>query len=195
MSIHTKYIGERSNIVLQTRTFVLPPTYVDNHSYALVEVEKRGAAKEVTVCLPPNLFLLGVRFASANKSQISKPMSNSKILPILLKPKNSFNKLPILLKRKKQLEETGNTSEKIERWSYRKPYSKENIEDDLQSTTFLHQFLTEKHEFISKKKIGCEKESSTASNTNVTNLNKKFGPAQIVDTVRMQLFDVNRDCT
>ncbi|GFU85546.1 hypothetical protein TNCV_2860611 [Trichonephila clavipes] len=155
MSIHTKYIGERSNIVLQTRTFVLPPTYVDNHSYALVEVEKRGAAKEGD-CLP-----------SAKSFSVGS-----------------------------QLEETGNTSEKkLSDGHTENHIPKKNIEDDLQSTTFLHQVLTEKHEFISKKKIGCEKESSTASNTNVTNLNKKFGPAQIVDTVRMQLFDVNRDCT
>ncbi|GFW08979.1 KRAB-A domain-containing protein 2 [Trichonephila clavipes] len=40
---HTKYVGERSNIVLQSCTFGLSPMYFDNHRYALVEVEKRGA--------------------------------------------------------------------------------------------------------------------------------------------------------
>ncbi|GFU40397.1 echinoderm microtubule-associated protein-like CG42247 [Trichonephila clavipes] len=54
MSTHTKYVGEGSNIVLQSRTFGLLPTYVDNHRYTLVEVENRGAHKEATGCFPPN---------------------------------------------------------------------------------------------------------------------------------------------
>jgi len=38
----TKYVGERSNISLRSCTFGPSPVYVDNHRYALVDVEKRG---------------------------------------------------------------------------------------------------------------------------------------------------------
>ncbi|GFW39032.1 hypothetical protein TNCV_1830241 [Trichonephila clavipes] len=59
---------------------------------------------------------------------------------------------------------------------------KKNIEEDLQSTTSPHQVLIEKYELISKKSVR-ERESSTVSNKNVTNLTKKFAPAQIGSTV------------
>ncbi|GFV62724.1 hypothetical protein TNCV_901791 [Trichonephila clavipes] len=52
MSTHTKYVGEKSNIVLQSCTFGLSPTYVDNHRYALVEFEKSGADKKAIGCFP-----------------------------------------------------------------------------------------------------------------------------------------------
>ncbi|GFX67467.1 hypothetical protein TNCV_3463561 [Trichonephila clavipes] len=51
---------------------------------------------------------------------------------------------------------------------------KKNIEEDMQSTTSSHQVLTEKHELIYKKKSGHERESSTASNKNASNLTKKI---------------------
>lgn len=65
-----------------------------------------------------------------------------------------------------QLEEIANTSEtkeqleeivkaykkKFERWSYRKPYFKENTEEDQQPTKSSHRILTEKHEFTSTKR-------------------------------------------
>ncbi|GFY32793.1 integrase catalytic domain-containing protein [Trichonephila clavipes] len=41
---------------------------------------------------------------------------------------------------------------------------------------------------------GRERESSTASNKNVTNLTKTFAPVQIGDTVRIQVPDVDRGC-
>ncbi|GFU03992.1 KRAB-A domain-containing protein 2 [Trichonephila clavipes] len=44
-----------------------------------------------------------------------------------------------------------------------------------------------------KKLSGRERESSTASNKNVTNLTKKFAPAQIGDTIQIQVPDVDRD--
>ncbi|GFY20854.1 hypothetical protein TNCV_1120881 [Trichonephila clavipes] len=168
MSTHTKYVGERPNIVLNACTFGLTPVYVDNHRYALVEVEKRGADKEATGCFPPNplfcweslrpfktkraeeeaypvlsIFLtFGVPaiLQSANKSQI-------------LKPKSISRKLPIPLETEEQHEETGNASGKNLSGDHTENHiSKNNIEEDLQSTTSSHQVLAEKHKLIFLKK-------------------------------------------
>ncbi|GFW17945.1 hypothetical protein TNCV_2231261 [Trichonephila clavipes] len=54
MLTHSKYVSERSNIVLQSCAFGLSQTYVNNHRYALEKVEKRGADKEATVCFQSN---------------------------------------------------------------------------------------------------------------------------------------------
>ncbi|GFX28339.1 transposase [Trichonephila clavipes] len=60
-----------------------------------------------------------------------------------------------------QIKETGNTSEKnLSSGHNENDIPKKNIEEDLQFTTSSHQVLTEKHELISKKKNGCERESS-----------------------------------
>ncbi|GFS95536.1 KRAB-A domain-containing protein 2 [Nephila pilipes] len=59
MSTNTKYVGERSNISIHSCTFEPSPVYVDNHRYALVEVEKRGADKEAIGCFSPNPLFWG----------------------------------------------------------------------------------------------------------------------------------------
>ncbi|GBN12164.1 hypothetical protein AVEN_269033-1 [Araneus ventricosus] len=102
-------------------------------------------------------------FFLANKLQILKPKNNSKKLLILLKPKQ-------------QLEETVNTFEENLSHGHTENHTpKRNIEEHLQPTTSSYQALNEQHEFISIKKIGRERESSTSSNKMLrTSKKKKF---------------------
>ncbi|XP_055924454.1 KRAB-A domain-containing protein 2-like [Argiope bruennichi] len=91
MSTNTKDVGERSNISLHSCTFGPSPVYVDNHSYALVEVEKRGADKEATGCFSPNityevvmLYLnlckqCQMKHSAPKKGIVVKPMISSEL--------------------------------------------------------------------------------------------------------------------
>ncbi|GFT16575.1 KRAB-A domain-containing protein 2 [Trichonephila clavipes] len=97
-----------------------------------------------------------------------------------------------------QLEETGNTSEKHLSGGHTENHiPKKNIEEDLQSTTSSHQVLTEKHELISKKRAAARKRIFYCKQQKCYELHtqKKFAPAQIGDTVRIQVPDVDRGRT
>ncbi|GFV46308.1 hypothetical protein TNCV_3231971 [Trichonephila clavipes] len=47
-------VKDREYCITISCAFGLSPTYVDNHRYAVVEIEKRGADKQAIGCFPPN---------------------------------------------------------------------------------------------------------------------------------------------
>ncbi|XP_035210146.1 KRAB-A domain-containing protein 2-like [Stegodyphus dumicola] len=95
---------------------------------------------------------------------------------------------------KEQLEETGNTSEKIGGHT-ENHIQKKNIQEVLQSTMSSHQVLTETDELISIKRPAA-KDNLQLQATKMLRISKKqFPPAQIGDTVRMQVLDVDRGRT
>ncbi|KAJ8976200.1 hypothetical protein NQ317_018866 [Molorchus minor] len=53
---------------------------------------------------------------------------------------------------------------------------------NLEPSTSSSQVLAEQQKLISSKRVAAKRESSTSSNKNVTNVKKKFTPAQIGDT-------------
>ncbi|GFU95543.1 KRAB-A domain-containing protein 2 [Trichonephila clavipes] len=96
----------------------------------------------------------------------------------------------------KQLEETVNTSEKnLSGGHTENNIPKKNIEEDFQSTTSSHQVLTEKHELISKQKATVKGNLLLQATKMLPTSQKKISTAQIGDSVRMQVPDVDRGRT
>ena len=73
--------------------------------------------------------------------------------------------------------------------------SRKNIEEDLHSTTFPHQALTGKHELISIKRAAAKENLLLQANKMLRTSHKQFPPAQIGDSVRIQVPDVDRGRT
>ncbi|GFX28185.1 KRAB-A domain-containing protein 2 [Trichonephila clavipes] len=95
-----------------------------------------------------------------------------------------------------QLKETGNTSEKNLSGGHTENHiPKKNIEENFQSTTSSRQVLTEKHELISKKERPRKRIFFYKQQKCCEPHKKKFDPAQIGDTVRIQFPNVNRGRT
>ncbi|XP_076394125.1 uncharacterized protein LOC105662085 [Megachile rotundata] len=95
-----------------------------------------------------------------------------------------------------QLEETVNTSEKNLSSGYIENHiPKKNIEEDLQSITSSHQVLTKKHELISIKRAAAKENLLLHATKILRTSQKQFPPAQIGDTVRIQVPNVDRSRT
>nr|XP_012151860.1 PREDICTED: uncharacterized protein LOC105663967 [Megachile rotundata] len=95
-----------------------------------------------------------------------------------------------------QLEETVNTSEKNLSGVHNENHiPKKNIEEYLQSTTSSHQVLTEKHELISIKRAAAKQNLLLQATKMLQTSQNQFPPAQIGDTVRIQVPDVDRGRT
>lgn len=71
----------------------------------------------------------------------------------------------------------------------------ENIEKELQPFTFSYQVLTEKHELISIKRTAAKMNVLQQATKMLRISNRKFSPAQIGDTLRIQVRDVDRNRT
>ncbi|XP_053309752.1 KRAB-A domain-containing protein 2-like [Spea bombifrons] len=96
----------------------------------------------------------------------------------------------------KQHEETVDTSEKNLCGGLSENHiSRKNIEEDLHSTTFPHQALTGKHELISRKRAAAKENLVLQANKMLRTSQKQFPPAQIGDSVRIQVPDVDRGRT
>lgn len=96
----------------------------------------------------------------------------------------------------KQHEETVDTSEKKLSGGHSENHiSRKNIEEDLHSTTFPHQALTGKHELISIKRAAAKENLLLQANKMLRTSQKQFPPAQIGDSVRIQVPDVDRGRT
>lgn len=72
---------------------------------------------------------------------------------------------------------------------------KENIDEELQPTTSSYQALTEQHEFISIKRAAAKENLLLQATKMLQTSKRKFPPAQIGDTVRIQVPDVDRGRT
>ena len=96
----------------------------------------------------------------------------------------------------KQHEETVDTSEKkLSGGHTENNILRKNIEEDLHSTTFPHQALTGKHELISIKRAAAKENLLLQANKMLRTTQKQFPPAQIGDSVRIQVPDVDRGRT
>ncbi|GBL79998.1 hypothetical protein AVEN_29020-1 [Araneus ventricosus] len=95
-----------------------------------------------------------------------------------------------------QLDETVDTfEENLSNGHTENHIPKRNIEEDLQPTTSSYQALTEQHEFISIKRSTAKENLRLQATKMLRTSNKKFPPAQIGDTVRIQVPDVDRGRT
>lgn len=70
--------------------------------------------------------------------------------------------------------------------------SKGNIEEELQSTTSSYQAQTEQHKFISIKRAASKENLLLQATKKLRTSKRKFPPAQIGNTARKQVPDVDR---
>ncbi|KAM4707160.1 baculoviral IAP repeat-containing protein 1-like [Discoglossus pictus] len=110
-----------------------------------------------------------------------------------IKTEEQLEEIANTFETEEQLEETVNTSEKNLSGGHTENHiPKKNIEEDLQSPTSSHQVLTEKHKFISIKRAAAKENLLLQATKMLRTSQKRFPPAQIGDTVRIQVPDVDR---
>ncbi|GFY25527.1 KRAB-A domain-containing protein 2 [Trichonephila clavipes] len=215
MSIHTKYVGERSNIVLQSCTFGLSPTYVDNHRYALVKGEptkRRLAVSHQILCSAESQsalsFLCKLRPLKTKRGEVAYHVLSIFLTfgaPTLLQSNNgrefSNQVIPQICAMWKDFEIVrGNPRHSQTQGSVeRANQDKQNMLTAWMNDTDTNK-LSEGLPLVQFAKStsyleGIRQRPYETINKNVTNLTKKFSPAQIGDDVKIQVPDVDHGRT